>query len=451
MVQRPHFSYAVYELKRFRFLLAVPLARTVWAVLQGRVPMLHGYEWVVGGLIVGYVWLKWACCRYELSASGKERFHEIRVSQGLLCRRTLHIAAEDAASVETECSPLLRLLGGCRVRVNTAGLRRRADVQLYLSASLTRFLFSVESDNKEEYRARRWPALVMALTGSNAAVGLLTAAPILRYSSRPEDWKGTLKALADWNLPLLLRIVANGLLIGWGVAAVCSFLRYAGFRAQRDPAYLRLVSGVFTRRNVLLDCRKITAVELRQTLSMRLLHLYTVAVTAAGYGRDIGARPVLLPVVRSAELGSHLAALLPEFAVPSGRVRPVSGAWRRYTAAPLFCLLGGVGLWMAGGRWHTVGLLWLLFSAWWLAVRGYACRCAGGDCRDGMVCLCYPRGLAVHRVCVPMKFVDCVTVTQSPWQRRRGSCTVRVRCFGEKKRVHRLWEMPYAAVHRCIQ
>lgn len=48
------------------------------------------------------------------------------------------MVAEDAASVEVERSPLMWLFGGRRVRVNTAGLRRRADATLYLPARTAR-------------------------------------------------------------------------------------------------------------------------------------------------------------------------------------------------------------------------------------------------------------------------------------------------------------------------
>ena len=54
---------------------------------------------------------------------------------GVVLRRVLRISAEDAASVEMERTPLLWLLGGRRIRVNTAGLRRKSDAVLYLSAA----------------------------------------------------------------------------------------------------------------------------------------------------------------------------------------------------------------------------------------------------------------------------------------------------------------------------
>lgn len=456
MEQRPHWSYALYVLGRFRVLLFLPLTRVLMQLLLKKAPTWHGYETAIGVVLVGYAWITWERCRYRLGASKGDRFHSIGVRQGLLIRRSLHISAEDAASVEIERTPLLWLLGGRRVRVNTAGLRRRSDVQLYLSAERTRELFS-EKGGRRQYRASRWPVLVMSLTGSNAAVGLLTAAPLLGRIGRllgervPADVVGLVDRFVRLGLPPTLRLFANLLVIGWAVAAARNYGRYIGFRAQREAGVLHMVSGLFTRRDVLIDCDKITALELRQTLTMRVLSLYTAVITAAGYGRDIGTRPVLIPAAGSRELAAGLDRLLLDYPVCRSWLRPKRGAWRRYVAAPLVCLLSGAWLWFAGAWWRTLAILWTVPCVWWLCIRLLGVRQAGFYYGEKAVTVCYPRGLALYRVYLPRETTDYVTVTQSWFQRRRGLCTVQVRCFGEKKRKHRVWGLPYELVKYMVE
>ncbi len=455
MEQRPYFAYAVYDLHRWRVLLLLPLIRMLLAALRGMPPTLYRYEVLVGGAMIVYALMKWWNCRYHLSTSSGGRFHTIGVRQGIVVRRTLHISAEEAASVEVERTPLLWLLGGRRVLVSTAGLRRRADVRLYLSAEQTKRLFFLKNSG-HDYRASRWPVLVMSLTGSNAAVGLLTIAPVLRQSGNllgtqvTQDVVGLVDRLIDLGLPSVLRTAGNVLIIGWAVAAVRNFLRYAGFRARRERTHLHVSSGLFTRREVLIDREKITALELRQTLTMRVFSLYTVVVTAAGYGRDIGARPVLIPAARPRDLSACLDQLLPGFPVYRCLLRPTSHSWWRYTAAPLSLLFFGSILWWLGAWWRGIAVLWTTFSLWWLLVRFCGVRQAGFGCGPESVTLCYPRGLALYRVYLPRDVIDCITVTRSWLQRRRGTCTVKVRCFGEKKRTHRVWGLPYDAVGREI-
>ncbi len=456
MEQRPHFSYMVYELRRFRWVLLFPAVRLFAEWMSGAVPRLYPAELLaVFGLLL-YAVGRWWVCRYHLSASRDGRFHGLGVRQGIALRRALHIDAEDAASVEIERTPLLWLFGGRRVRVNTAGLRRRADVQLYLSVTRVKHLFP-SFRCRERYRAARWPVLIMSLTGSNAAVGLLTVAPLFSRLGRllgervTPDVVGLVERYVWLGLPPVLRVIANTLVIGWGTAALLSFLRYVGFSAKREEHCLRLVSGLFTRREVLIDCRKITLLELRQTLTMRLFSLHTAVIAAAGYGRDVGTRPVLVPAARSRELYGWLNRLLPEYSLGQTMLSPAKGAWRRYTAAPLGFLAAGLALWCGGSWWRTVALVWIGFSVWWLVVRWFGLKQAGFSYSETMVTVCYPQGLALYRVYLPRSAVDAVTVTQSPFQRRRGVCSVRVRCYGEKKRVHRLWGLPHQAVKDALK
>ncbi len=456
MEQRPYFAYAVYDLRRWRFLLFVPLIRMAAAVLHGELPTVHRYGPVVGAALVGYVWLKWRSCRYRLSALENHRSHVLEIRQGICTQKTLRVSAEDAASVEIERTPLLWLLRGRRILISTAGLRRRADALLYLSSAQARHLFSLKH-HQYDYRAVRWPILVMALTGSNAAVGLLTISPVLRHSGKllgnsvTQEVVGKINRLAELGLSPLLPTIGNVLLAGWLVSAVRNFLRYEGFRAYRDEHVLHLSSGLLTHRDILIDQDKITALELRQTLTMRLWSLQTAIVTAAGYGRSVGTRPVLIPAARPRDLSDCLDRLLPGFPINDQPASPSRRSCKRYIAPPLLLLLVGSWLWFFGGWWYGLSALWMLFSLWWLVIRGVGFCCAGFGYDASAVLLCYPRGLAVYRVYLPRSSVDCVIVTRSRNQRRNGLCTVTVRCFGEKKRTHRVWGLPYETVKEMLQ
>ena len=454
MEQRPHFSYVLYDLKRFRVLILVPLIRLFIQFLRHRQLQFHRYELVILATMIGYSLLKWVTCRYRLTSSGDDRIHTIGVRQGIVFRRVLHISAEDAASIEIERTPFLWLLGGRRIRVNTAGVRRRSDVQLYLSAARTREVFTPQTGTRN-YRASRLPVLILSLTGSNAAVGALTAAPFINRFSRflgenTVDVVGQAAKLLQSGLPSTLRLLANVLVIGWGVSAIGTFSRYVGFRARREAGQIHLVSGLFTRRDVLIGTNKVTALELRQTLTMRLFSLYTAVITAAGYGRELGARPVLIPAARQRGVAEGLECLLPKYPVCAALLRPTYQARWRYLLPPLAMLVFGTAIGLMGRWWRTVATVVAVWAAWWLIVRIWGWRQAGFGCNNEAVSLCYPRGLAVYRVHFPIEVVDCVSVTRSYFQRRRGTCTVRVRCFGEKKRTHRVWGIPYHAVCRML-
>ncbi len=448
MEQRPCGAYVLYDMRRWWPILLWPLRRVLMPTSEPRVLLR---ELLLCAVLVGYSIEKWRGSRYRVGRS-QNGFYSVGVRQGLLVRHALHIDADAAASVEIERTPLLALCGGRRVRVNTVGLRRRADAVLYLSAECVRDLFSLNDRYRQRFRARLWPVIVAAITGSNAAVGLLTAVPVLRQISNllgerfSADAVGVLQQLLAAEIPSALRMLANLLVIGWGIAVLRNFLRYAGFYATVQEEHLHLVSGLFTRRDVLIDRDKITALELRQTLLMRLLGLHTAVITAAGYGRDIGARPVLIPAADPRTLCEGLEHLLPGYPLKTGRIRAVRRAWWRYLVPPLIVTALSVPPWMAGGFWQMPALVCTAWGIWWLTVRFLGFRSAGFGADEAAVTVWYPRGLAFYRVYLPREAVDHITVTQSIWQRFGGTCTVTVRSFGDKKRRHRVWGLPYETV-----
>lgn len=101
--------------------LLIPVLRALFSPRDAVYILLSSIRDVgIALLLIGYSALKWRGARYRLH-------NGITLEQGILFQRGLRVVAEDAASVEVERSPLMWLFGGRRVRVNTAGLRRRAD------------------------------------------------------------------------------------------------------------------------------------------------------------------------------------------------------------------------------------------------------------------------------------------------------------------------------------
>lgn len=447
----------MYEAKKWIPLLLIPALRILSAPFMGDsyataalLILASVRDSGVAVLLLLYSVLKWRRCRYRLREYAGGTLHSLTLSQGVVLRRALRISAEDAASVEMERTPLLWILGGRRIRVNTAGLRRKSDAVLYLSAAQAKNLMGgIGRAGKNRYAARLWPVLVMSASSSNAALGLLALAPALRQTGRilgeelPGEVVGLFRRFVSLGLPPLLENVANVLVLGWAFAFLRSLLRYLGFRAERQGNRLHLVSGLFTRRDVLIDCDKITALELRQTLFMRLFGLYTAVITAAGYGRDSGARPVLIPAARPKELCAALDVLLPDYPICTSILRPRKTALFGYLA-PAFWLLTGclLPLWM-GGLWTVVAALWAVGASWWLLVRFLGFYQAGFGVGRGAAAICYSRGLALYRVYIPLEVTDCAVIRRSPWQCRSGGCTVDLRCFGEKRRRHRVRHLPY--------
>ena len=443
-LRRQYPLYILYDAKKWWPLLLIPVLRALFSPGDALSILFASLRDVgLALLLVGWSVLKWDRARYRLH-------NGLTLEQGLAVRRRLRLMADDAASIEVERTPLMALLGGRRVRVNTAGLRRRSDATIFLPARRARLFLPAGGRRRAgDYRARLLPVTAMAASSSNAALGFLTLAPVIRQLGKvlgervPDQVYGAVEKVISLGLPPLLESVANLLVLGWMFSFLRSFLRYAGFYAQREGARLHLVSGLVTRRDVLIDRWQITTLELRQTLFMRLLRLHTATITAAGYGRETGSRPVIVPGARARELCAALDTLLPDYPICVSCLRPKRTALPRYLLPPLEMLaLAAVPI-LLGGLWTMAAVLWGIGGLWWFFIRLQGFLHAGFGVGRGAVTLRYSRGLALYEVHIPAEVADCVILTRSPWQVRSGTCTVEVRCFGEKRRRHRVLALPY--------
>lgn len=452
--QRPYPIFVVYDAQKWWPLLLVPVLRSLLSP-GNAAEILRASLWdlAVGLVLIGYSTAKWLTARYRFDRG-------LQLSQGLICRRQLWLLPDDAASIEVECTPLMWLTRGRRVRVNTAGLRRRSDAILYLSAERVKKLIPRPHARPPiRYAARIWPVLVLGASGSNVAFGLLTLSPAISHAGRVigHQWggeaAGRLGRLLMMGLPPLLEQMAGLFVWGWLLAFVYTTLRYGGFHAEREGNRLHLSSGLLTRRDVFINSRKVTALELRQTLFMKLFSLYTVTITAAGYGREKGTRPVVVPAAGKRELCSALDQLLPDYPVCSSFLRPRRRSFFRYLWLPLAVLAGAAVLNLMGGFYRPIGMVLLVMGAWQLLVRSIGFRQAGFGVGRGAVAVRYPRGLALYEVHIPLETADTIVIRQSWLQRKRNLCTVEVRCFYEqpgrfRRRRHRVYCLPYdAALH----
>ena len=123
----------------------------------------------------------------------------------------------------------------------------------------------------------------------------------------------------------------------------------------------------------------------------------------------------------------------------------------RFIGLPLTVMAFGlVPLWL-GGVWTMASVIWMIGGAWGLLVRLVGFRWSGFGVGGGAVTLRYTRGLALYAVHVPLEVADCAILSRSPFQVRSGTCTVELRCFGEKHRRHRALALPYEQAKALVE
>ena len=435
MKRHPHPLWLWYRLWRFWPLLLIPAARLLYARVTGAAPVGLGRDGV-GALLLGggAVWF-WCTTRY---GAGRR----CAVLREGIWRRERRVFLSRVTAVGIVRTPLLGLCRARQVWLYAADRRRGTGLSLYLDRDTARRFWPRTT---HPHRIRRfWPTLVLAVSGSNAAVGLLTAIVPLRQATRlwGEQAAGELVSFADrfimLGIPPVLKVAVLFLLVGWAVAFVRNLLRYAGFSAVADEEEICLQGGAFTRRDIRFSRRDVTALVLRQTLPMRLLRLYSASVTLIGSGKEESVRPVIVPAAGERALLQDLDRLMPGHRRRGTCHRPNRRGQRRYLWAPFICLAAGTVPPFFSALWRPLACLWLTAAFWWFLVRLWGCRMAGCTVTEDYLLLRYPRGLALYTVAIPRQAVERVELRQSPWQRRSGLCHMTVSTGGGR---HRLWGM----------
>ncbi len=441
MYARPHPLTIWYRSRKWCLLLLVPFVRVlVFRQAGWDLVFSSSRDVLLAVVLIAYTTARWYTTRYSLHDG-------LRWRQKLLYEHRLWVMADDAASIEVERTPLMALCSGRRVRINTAGLRRRADATVLMSKKQAARLLPMHGFRRPHQLCSFWAVLLMAASSSNAAVGLLTLVPALQQAARlmgekPDRFLHLANEVMIEGIPAALQATTNILVAGWALAFLRQWLHFYGFYAGRNGDALHISSGFFTRRDVRIDCHKITTLELRQTLFMRLFGLYTATITAAGYGRESGTRPVLVPAARPKRLCQLLDELLPGFPVCGSCLRPRSSSWFRYLGAPLGWFLAVFAVRLLG--FAPILTLWgMIGFGWWLVIRAIGFWRSGFGVSARAVTLRYSRGLALYEVQIPLEVADSIQITRSIFQRFGGTCTVEVHTFGEKRRRHRVMDLPY--------
>ena len=260
--------------------------------------------------------VSWLVTGYQLVG------RELRISEGLLWRRTRAIPLERLQAVDVVRPLLARLAGVAELRLEVIGAHRTEAPLAYLSVA-------------EAVRLReRLLALAGAMPAGVEPAPAESAAPgerVLHAVSNRQLLLSQLLTPHLWVLPvaLVLTVVPYAQHPQWSFVAVGSMITAVlgvvlvparrvldgwHFRVGLDPAGLRLRHGLLSTRNHTVPTQRVQAVELVWPLLWRPYGWLHARVDVAGYahqGASAGAHAgVLLPVADYATGHRVVAAVL---------------------------------------------------------------------------------------------------------------------------------------------
>lgn len=462
---RAHPVMIAQEMKRFVFLLIIPLLRGFVAALPGGTHVLFEGGWLLTwargawidisalAAIAVICVLRWRACRIGRDPSG------FYMERGLILRRFIHIPEGRAVTVSAVHPPLLRLFGAAMLRVDTqAGSCRGFDMRVPVSARYAAVIVRPPENAarpNRRYRPRNLYVAGISALLSNSFAGIVYVVSAVNQigsllgSALPDSINSGLALLGrlySFGLEPIAATLGYIILTGWLTGFAASFIRHKNLSSARDSGHLYVSGGLVTRRYYRIAADKISYADIRRTALGGLLGVMPVLIAAVGFGKSRDDVRAVMPLATRGRVDADIGSLLPGFEPAPREIGPERRARARFLLFPL--ALGAASL-LCGGIFWRAGLLSpvlalelaalpLIPSLWLLGIRIAELRSGGIGKSAGRYTLRYSKGYMLHTVTLRRELIASVEIKQSFFQRRSSTCDVYVRGFSECGKAHRV-------------
>jgi putative membrane protein len=413
----------------------------------------------VGAFVLGTILLailRYWFFRYRITDTS------VLIRDGVFKRTQLDIKFERVQAVNTEQNVVFRMLGLLTVSFDTAGSSSQEGYLPAVRAEGARELrdrirrvpkrMSDAAASGEEVQRRDATArtLLRLTAGDMVRIGLssnrvflllVLIGPISEYFEQKFDEIVEESAVVEFltqaqtglmsGLAFGLLLVLGILILLFSVSIAGAFLRFHRFELIADEDVLRSTGGLLTRHEHSVNRSKVQSLHASQHVVLRLFRRFHLKARQASSGRAARRSDFIVPICTDGLLSDLSLEFFPhEFTGLSldprtpgfQRISPYYVRSRIIVAGLVPALLATATLWHSAGITAMVALLWIPVCAIavWRKYRRYGVLYG----QDG---LALRSGLIGFRVVAWLhRKVQRVSITQSPFQRRRQLATVRI-------------------------
>lgn len=465
---RAHPVMIAQELKRFLFILILPLLRGFLTAASAGFSLASRGEWLrlwlsgawldalAVALLCTICILRWKSCYIGFDEAG------FYYENGIFLQRSIQIPARSASTVSVVRTPLYRMMRAAVLHIDTlSGSKRRFAVRIPISARQAQEMLRLrggsarEADTRRPYRPRNLYVAGIAALLSNSVAGLVYTVTAISQigtllgttlSGNLHSGLVFLRSLYAFGLPPLTAILIYLILIGWAVGFLTNFIRHTGLTAIRSGTHLKISGGLLTKRDYSVEMDSVLFTDIRQTALGKLIGIMPVLIASPGFGKQRDDLKALMPLATRRRLQSELQSLLPGFIPVRRSVKPPARSWLRFMLLPLLLCAGVVPVVLTAQRLLPIPDLFspvlpvmLLIPAVWLgAIRLWDRSTGGIGQNERFYTLRYSKGYILHTVTLPKRKLARVEIHQNPFQKRSGTCDVRVYPHAQSKSSHRL-------------
>jgi len=438
------------------------------------IPVLRGFFHALGGDFADWMAGSWIDIAILLAMTGfsilrwRRTFlwwdeNLLRVRSGLIFRGEVVIPWEKVVTVCVADSFYLRPLGAVRLRADTlGGSERNADFSILIAPEQARLLlethgglFSWEKGFAPSARS----ILAMSILNSNSLGGIIFIAAFIsqggkllgqEFSSEVVGAFEQISRTLAFGLPPAAAAIAYLLLGGWAVSFLLTFTRYKNMRVNVRNGCLHIRGGLITKRSYSVAYDKVNYLDIRQSLTTRLLGLHSLYIAAVGYAKRKEDISCLIPTEGRRVFEGVRTQVFPGLIPLPRALAPVKKGAARFVMLPA-CICLGILLLTVFVMWTMEGWAsFILFAGgmaivpalYFLAVRVADFYTGGIAQQGGVYTLCYSRGFYLHTVVARREKIVQTELRQSFLQRTKGRCDLILHSRAEGRRLHRLRNLP---------
>ncbi|MED0990834.1 PH domain-containing protein [Bacillus nitratireducens] len=374
----------------------------------------------------------------------------LHIKHGVFVKKESYLNKDRVQNISTSSNVIYQMLGltklnievaggGSEPEVMLAGIKEDEAKELIALLNKKRSAASEEVPMTEEsktiYQLTMKEILVASITSGR--FGLVFSGLLLIYTEfnqfLPKWLINKVEAyVMDNGVYELIVMAAILMAISWVISTIGYALKYANFKIERNGNEIRIVQGLFDKKEFVLKLHRIQAITVKEGILRQPFGYCSVEVEVIQSIEAAGNEVMLHPFMKKKDVQQLLAYLQLPYEIEEEIVPLPKAALRRYiimgwiTSAVLAVLIAGASIYFKQNiALFTLIPLFIVFTL--LAYARY--RSGGYMIRDNQLVMVH-RGLAKYTGIMRRRHIQVVGYNQSYFQKKDELCTAAVAVAG---------------------
>ncbi|WP_439875280.1 PH domain-containing protein [Bacillus mycoides] len=379
----------------------------------------------------------------------------VHIKHGVFVKKESYLNKDRVQNISTSSNVIYQMLrltklnievagGGSEPEVMLAGIREDEAKELIALLNKKRSAASEEVPMAEEsktiYQLTMKEILVASITSGR--FGLVFSGLLLIYTEfnqfLPKWLINKVEAyVMDNGVYELIVMAAILMAISWVISTAGYALKYANFKIERTGNEIRIVQGLFDKKEFVLKLHRIQAITVKEGMLRQPFGYCSVEVEVIQSIEAAGNEVMLHPFMKKKDVQPLLAYLQLPYEIEEEIVHLPKAALRRYiimgwiTSAVLALPIIGASIYFKQNiALFTLIPLFIVFTL--LAYARYTS--SGYMIRENQLVMVY-RGLAKYTGIMRRRHVQAVGYSQSHFQKKDELCTAAVSVAGQRYKV----------------